>query len=270
MALPIRRREFVGRRDSAAEAHQFSLRVRLLSLVLSRGRAVALRHRVHVISEWTPGPEGSRSETALVAALRSGDEDAFCALVDAYGAVMHRVALTFVRSSAVADEVVQEAWLGALRGLDRFEGRSALRTWLLRIVANVARTNAVREARTVPFSSLELAHEASEHEPALPTDRFQGPDGRYPCRWVSFPTPWSTEPDSALVSAETRNLIANTIASLPDGQRIVITLRDVEGWESAEVCNVLELSETNQRVLLHRARSKVRAALERYLTSESP
>jgi RNA polymerase sigma-70 factor (ECF subfamily) len=216
------------------------------------------------------GPETLSGETALVAALRCGDEDAFSALVDAYGAAMHRVALTFVRSSAVADEVVQEAWLGALRGLDRFEGRSALKTWLLRIVANIARTHAVREARTVPFSSLELAREAAEHEPALPTDRFQGPDQQHPQRWVSFPTPWSTEPDSALLSAETRKLIADTIAGLPDGQRIVISLRDVEGWDSAEVCSVLELSETNQRVLLHRARSKVRAALEGYLTTEAP
>ena len=218
-----------------------------------------------------PGPEPSSSETALLAAVRGGDEDAFCALVDAYGAAMHRVALTFVRSSAVADEVVQEAWLGALRGLDRFEGRSALKTWLLRIVANIARTHAVREARTVPFSSLGLAREAgSEHEPALPTDRFQGLDERYPGRWVSFPTPWANEPDSALLSAETRKLIVDTIEDLPDGQRIVITLRDVEGWDSAEVCSVLELSETNQRVLLHRARSRVRAAVERYLTTESP
>ena len=117
------------------------------------------------------GPEPLSSETALLAALRCGDEDAFSALVDAYGAAMHRVALTFVRSSAVADEVVQEAWLGALRGLDRFEGRSALRTWLLRIVANIARTHAVREARTVPFSSLELAREVgrSTSRPSPPT-----------------------------------------------------------------------------------------------------
>ena len=217
------------------------------------------------------GPESLSSETALLAALRSGDEDAFGALVDAYGAAMHRLALTFVRSRAVADEVVQEAWLGALRGLDRVEGRSALKTWLLRIVANIARTQAVREARTVPFSSVELAREAdSEHEPALPIDRFQGPDEQHPSRWVSFPLPWSTQPDNALLSGETRKLIADTIAGLPDGQRIVISLRDVEGWDSAEVCSVLELSETNQRVLLHRARSKVRAALEGYLTSESP
>ena len=216
------------------------------------------------------GSEFMSSESALLAAVRSGDEDAFNALVDAYGTVMHRVALTFVRSSAVADEVVQEAWLGALRGLDRFEGRSALKTWLLRIVANIARTHALREARAVPFSSLELAREASEYEPALPVERFQGPEGQHPQRWVSFPLSWSTEPESALLSAETRKLIADTIARLPDGQRIVISLRDVEGWDSAEVCSVLELSETNQRVLLHRARSRVRAALEAYLSNEAP
>src|SRR2546423_5096552 len=140
------------------------------------------------------GSEPLNSETALLAALRSGDEDAFCALVDTYGAAMHRLARTFVHSSAVADEVVQEAWVGALRGLDRFEGRSTLRTWLLRIVANIARTHAVREARAVPFSSLELAREASEYVPALPVDRFPGPDERNPLRLVSVPMPWSTEP----------------------------------------------------------------------------
>ena len=217
------------------------------------------------------GPQPASGENELLTALRCGDEDAFCALVDAYGAAMHRLALTFVRSSAVADDVVQEAWLGALRGLDRFEGRSALKTWLLRIVANIARTHAVREARSLPFSSIELDSDTgSERERSLPTARFQGPDDQYPGRWVSFPTPWSTQPDSALLSAETRKVIADTIADLPDGQRIVISLRDVEGWDSVEVCSVLELSEINQRVLLHRARSKVRAALERYLTTESP
>src|SRR3954467_3043790 len=126
------------------------------------------------------GPETLSGETALVAALRCGDEDAFGALVDAYGVAMHRIALTFVRSSAVADEVVQEAWLGALRGLDRFEGRSALRTWLFAIVANIPRTHAVREARRVPLPSLKPTHGAGgEQEPALPTDRFQGRDAQY-------------------------------------------------------------------------------------------
>jgi RNA polymerase sigma-70 factor (ECF subfamily) len=215
-----------------------------------------------------PETERPTDETALVAALRNGDGAAFAALVDTYGATMRRVALSYVRSSAVADEVVQEAWVGALRGLDRFEARASLKTWLFRIVANIARTHAVREARTVPFSSLEREAESAT-EPALPPERFQGPDGRHPGGWVSFPQPWSSEPERALLSAETREVIAAAIAGLPTGQRLVITLRDVEGWDSAEVCSVLELSETNQRVLLHRARSKVRAALETYLTKDA-
>jgi RNA polymerase sigma-70 factor (ECF subfamily) len=209
-----------------------------------------------------------QDEASLVTALRNGDEEAFLALVDAYGAAMRRVARSFVRSDAIADEVVQEAWLGALRGLDRFEGRAAVKTWLFRIVANIARTHAVREARSLPFSALELDHEAATHEPALPPDRFQGPDGRFPGGWASFPTPWSNEPEAALLAAETRRLIDATIATLPTGQRLVITLRDVEGWDANEVCSVLELSETNQRVLLHRARAKVRAAIEDYATKE--
>jgi RNA polymerase sigma-70 factor (ECF subfamily) len=209
-----------------------------------------------------------QDEASLVSALRNGDEAAFAALVDAYGAAMRRVARAFVRSDAVADEVVQEAWLGALRGLDRFEGRAALKTWLFRIVANIARTHAVREARTLPFSALELEREADSREPAVPPERFQGADGRFPGGWTSFPLPWSNEPEAALLSAETRRLIEATIATLPDGQRLVITLRDVEGWDASEVCSVLELSETNQRVLLHRARAKVRAAIEDDATKE--
>jgi RNA polymerase sigma-70 factor (ECF subfamily) len=215
-----------------------------------------------------PGPHVYTDDASLLAGLRSGDEEAFARLVDTHGAAMRRVALTFVRSGAVADEVVQEAWLGALRGLDRFEGRAALKTWLFRIVANVARTHATREARALPFSALELDGEAEAAEFVLPPDRFQGPDGRYPGGWVSFPPPWSSEPEPALMSAETRRVIEAAISGLPPGQRVVITLRDVEGWDSDEVCSVLELSETNQRVLLHRARAKVRAALEDYLTKE--
>jgi len=212
----------------------------------------------------------STNEAALLTSLRNGDEAAYTALVDEYGPGMRRVALSFVRSSAVADEVVQEAWLGALRGLDRFEGRASLKTWLFRIVANIARTHAVREARSLPFSSLELESEVrAPHDPALPPDRFQGPDGQFPRGWASFPLQWISQPEGALLSAETCIVIAETIASLPPGQRLVITLRDVEGWDAREVCSVLELSETNQRVLLHRARSKVRAALEDYLTNEA-
>lgn len=189
-------------------------------------------------------------ESALVAALRAGDEHAFMQLVQEYTPGMRRFALTFVRTPAEADEVVQEAWLGVLRGIDRFEGRSSLKTWIYRIVANVARTRAVREARSAPFSSFG----DDEDEPSVDPERFF-PAGN----WESPPEPWRTVLDS-----EARDVILRAISRLPDQQRQVIELRDVEGWSSEEVRNVLELSETNQRVLLHRARSKVRAALEEY------
>jgi RNA polymerase sigma-70 factor (ECF subfamily) len=185
-------------------------------------------------------------ESALVAALRAGDEQAFMQLVEAYTPGMRRLALTFVRTPALADDVVQEAWLGVLRGLARFEGRSSLRTWIYRIVANIARTRAVKEARSAPFSSF-------GDEPSVDPERFI--DGH----WAKPPEPWR-----AVLDSEARALVDRAIAALPDQQRQVIQLRDVEGWSAEEVRNVLELSETNQRVLLHRARSKVRAALEDY------
>jgi RNA polymerase sigma-70 factor, ECF subfamily len=202
-------------------------------------------------------------DSQLLAALRAGDEQAFARLVEMYHAQMLRLAQTFVRTRAVAEEVVQEAWLGVLRGLDRFEGRSSLRTWIFRIVANTAKTRGEREGRSLPFSAL-----AAEEDdgPAVAPQRFQGPDGRFPGGWASFPEPWDDVPEQRLLSQETRGIVDRTIAGLPPGQRAVITLRDVVGCSSEEVCNVLELSETNQRVLLHRARSKVRGALETYLT----
>jgi len=193
-------------------------------------------------------------EAALLAALRAGDEQAFTELVAAHTPGMRRLALTFVRSPTLADDVVQEAWLGVLRGLDRFEGRSSLRTWIYRIVANIARTRAVREARSTPFSSLER-----DNVPSVDPERFDRSG-----RWSSPPEPWR-----AVLDAEARRLVQQAIDMLPDQQRQVITLRDVEGWTSEEVRNVLDLSETNQRVLLHRARSKVRAVLEPYLAQEA-
>ena len=188
-------------------------------------------------------------ESALVAALRAGDERAFMALVAECTPGMRRLALTFVRSRAVADEVVQEAWVGVLRGIDRFEGRASLKTWIYRIVANVARTRGVRESRSVPFSSLET------EDASVDPERFAA-DGH----WASPVEPWQP-----VLGAETRDVIEQAIAALPGQQRQVIELRDVQGWSSEEVCNVLELTETNQRVLLHRARTKVRMALEQYL-----
>jgi RNA polymerase sigma-70 factor (ECF subfamily) len=200
-------------------------------------------------------------DARLVEALRAGDERAFAELVDRYGASMRRLALTFVRSPAVADEVVQEAWLGVVRGIGRFEGRSSLRTWLFRIVANTAKTRGERERRSIPFSSLE--GDAEGDEPAVDPGRFLA-DGA----WASPPPRFDAMPEARLLAAETRAVIDDAIAALPDGQRLVITLHDVEGWRPEEIRNVLALTETNQRVLLHRARSKVRAALESYLSEE--
>jgi RNA polymerase sigma-70 factor, ECF subfamily len=204
------------------------------------------------------------SELELLGALRRGDEQAFITLVDRHGAGMLRLARVYVRDRAVAEEVVQEAWIGVLRGIDRFEGRSSLGTWLLRIVANLAKTRAVREARSVPFSALAGA-DTEEEGPSVPPERFRGPEDRWAGHWATPPQPWG-RPDQALLSAETRAVIAAAIDALPEMKRRVITLRDVEGWSAKEVCNVLELSETNQRVLLHRARTKVRQALDEYLT----
>jgi RNA polymerase sigma-70 factor (ECF subfamily) len=193
-----------------------------------------------------------------------GDEQAFATLVDRHGASMLRLARVYVRDLAVAEEVVQEAWLGVLRGIERFEGRSSLGTWLHRIVANLAKTRAAGEARSVPFSALAGA-DVEEEGPSVPPERFRGPGDRWAGHWATPPQPWG-RPEHELLSAETRACILAAINALPQSQRRVITLRDVEGWSAEEVCNVLELSETNQRVLLHRARTKVRQALDEYLS----
>ena len=174
---------------------------------------------------------------------------------------MLAVARGYVRSRAVAEEVVQEAWLGVLNGHDRFEGRSSLRTWVLRIVANAARTRGVRAARVVPVSSLQ----SEAGEPAVEPERFRGAADPFPGHWWSYPTDWRTLPESKLLSQETLDVVKDAIEQLPDLQRTVITMRDVAGCDSDEVCLTLEISEGNQRVLLHRARARVRTALERHL-----
>ncbi len=199
-------------------------------------------------------------DAELLARLRLGDEAAFLELVQRYGPVMMRIALTYVRTSSIAEEVVQDTWIGALKSLERFEGRSTLRTWLLRILSNRARTRGAREARCVPFSTL-----VGDDEPSVAPERFQGPDGRFPGGWASFPTDWRTLPEERVLARETMLHVEAAIRELPERQQEVIVLRDVEGWSSDEVCAALELSAANQRVLLHRARSRVRGALERYL-----
>ena len=196
-------------------------------------------------------------EVALVEALRAGDESVFSLLVSRYGGPMLRIAQLYVRSRAVAEEVVQDAWIGVLNGSTRFEGRSSLKTWIFRIVTNKAKTRAAKEGRSVPFSAL------GTDEPSVDPDRFRGPEDRYPGHWASALPSWA--PEERLLASETLALVEKTIGGLPPAQAIVITMRDVEGFDADEVCDALEISEANQRVLLHRARSKVRRALEEYL-----
>ena len=204
-------------------------------------------------------------QAEIVDALRRRDEAVFAALVDEYGPAMLRVARMYVSSRAVAEEVVQEAWLGVIGGIGRFEGRSSLKTWIFRIVTNIAKTRGEREGRSVPFSAVGGGND--DGEAVVDPDRFLD-SGRWAGHWTSAPSRWSDLPEEQLVGGETVAVVEQAIAALPDVQRTVITLRDVDGWSAEEVRNALELSETNQRVILHRARSKVRTALEGYLDGE--
>jgi RNA polymerase sigma-70 factor, ECF subfamily len=202
-----------------------------------------------------------QDERELLDRLRAGDERAFETLVARYYPTMLAVALHHVRTRSVAEEVVQEAWLGVLKGLDRFESRSSLKTWILRILVNTAKTRGVRESRTVPYSSLAPVGE----EPAVDPERFRGPDDPFPGHWRAYPGDWHRLPEQALTEGETLKVVLGAIEALPPAQRMVIALRDIQGCDPEEVCALLEVSEGNQRVLLHRARSKVRDALERHL-----
>jgi RNA polymerase sigma-70 factor, ECF subfamily len=205
-----------------------------------------------------PAPE----DNLLLERLRAGDEDAFVDLVRQHGAAMLRVAQVFVKSRAVAEEVVQETWLGVLNGIDRFEGRSSLKTWLFRILTNVAQTRGQREGRSVPFSSLITVDDDAA---GIDPDRFL-PDGdRWAGHWASAPRRLDLVPEASIQAKETRATVQRAIDALPQAQRAVITLRDVVGCNAEETRDALDISEANQRVLLHRARSKVRAALESYL-----
>ena len=221
----------------------------------------------HIAGSQVVGDVVYAEDSRLVEALRSGNESAFVSLIDRYHTSMLRLAMIFVPSQALAEEVVQETWLGVIQGLDRFEGRSSLKTWIFRILTNRAKTRAQRERRTVSFSSLpEFTGEL--HEPAVESERFWGPDQERPGQWVSFPRSWEEIPEERILSQETMTRIQESIDTLPPGQREVITLRDIEGCTSEEACNLLGVSEANQRVLLHRARCRVRRALERYFEEE--
>jgi RNA polymerase sigma-70 factor (ECF subfamily) len=201
-------------------------------------------------------------ERRLIAALRDRDEQAFASLLQMYHSALVRMAMSYVRDRQVAEEVAQETWLGVIRGIDRFRGESSLKTWIFRILTNTAKTRAVRENRSIPLSS--LGGDADEE--AVDPERFF-PDGdRWAGHWISSPGSWRELPEEILASREAIARIRAAIDALPPTQQQVISLRDIEGWSSEEVCSLLSISETNQRVLLHRARSKVRRALEELLT----
>jgi RNA polymerase sigma-70 factor (ECF subfamily) len=201
----------------------------------------------------------TNDDEALVRALQAGEEQVFNDLVERWSGMMLRLALAHVDSHAIAEEVVQEAWLTVLRSLNRFEQRSSFRTWVLGIVVNCARSRARAERRLVPLSS--------ESRPVVDPARFLPADHpRWPHHWAVEPAAWRT-PEDELLARETRTVILEAIDALTPAQREVIVLRDLEEFPSSEVCNILGLTDTHQRVLLHRARSRVRQALERYFTA---
>jgi RNA polymerase sigma-70 factor (ECF subfamily) len=200
-------------------------------------------------------------DARLVERARQGDEAAFAELVRRYSPSLLRVARMYVPTQALAEDVVQETWLGVLRGLERFEGRASFKTWLFRILSNRAKTRGERERRTVPFATLAGA-ESDGDEPAVDPARFAD-DGH----WSSLPQRWDLDPEAAARSGALRHIVDEAVEKLPPNQRAVITMRDLEGLDSETVRNALDVSETNQRVLLHRARSKVRQALEDWIES---
>jgi len=194
---------------------------------------------------------------ALIARLIAGEASAFGELVDRYHVRMGRMAMGFVADRTVAEEVVQDTWLAVMTGLDGFEGRSSLGTWIYRILANRARTRAVRERRSVPFSALES--DGSDDA---------GLGGRFDevGHWSAPPRTWEVEdPERLCLRREAMEVLGRALDALPANQRLVVMLRDVEGLDADEVCNILEVTETNQRVLLHRARTKLRSVLEEHL-----
>jgi RNA polymerase sigma-70 factor (ECF subfamily) len=206
------------------------------------------------------------SEADLVAAICSGDEDAWIQLVRRYGPTMYRIALLYVPDRALAEEVVQETWLAVLTGIRRFEGRSSLKTWLCRIVNNRAQQRAATERRSLPFSALSKG-EVAAGESSVDSDRFRGIGERWTGFWTSCPEHWTERPEASLLTHETIEIVERAVALLPPAQRTVVTLRDILGWDADEVCDLLSITASHQRVLLHRARTKVRRALEEHLAS---
>ena len=232
-----------------------------MTLALAGARALPTRAPVRVRTVDLPADE------VIVARLRARDESMFAALLDAWSPGMLRVARGYVADEHTAQDVVQETWLGVLRGIDAFAGRSALRTWTYRILVNRAITRGSRDARTIPLSSLGPTPE--DHGPTVDPARFRDADDPYPSHWRQQPDPWPT-PETEALARETRRQLNLALAALPARQRIVVTLRDVQGYTSDEVCEILDISPANQRVLLHRGRAALRAALEGHFTREVP
>lgn len=207
------------------------------------------------------------ADAELVTRLRGGDEAAFALVLDEWSPGMLRLARSFVSTPESAAEVVQDTWLAVLRGIDGFEARSTLKTWVFRILVNTAKRRATRERRSVPMSSLG-SDAAEDAGPTVDPDRFQGPGEPYPGHWRQLPAPFAAiapSPEQRTLDAELAARLEDALACLPERQRLVITLRDVQGHSAEEVCAVLGISPANQRVLLHRARARVRARLEVYL-----
>ena len=202
----------------------------------------------------------SGRDEALVARVRSGDEAVFQQLLDEWSRSMLALARSFVSTDASAEEVVQDTWVAVIRGIDGFEGRSSLRTWVYGILVNTAKKRGIREHRTVPWSSVA----GDEPGPTLDPSLFRGAEDDYPGHWRSFPDQWPSS-EATLLAGELRSEVRTAIEALPERQRTVITLRDVLGHSSGEVCELLEISGANQRVLLHRGRAAVRAHLASYL-----
>jgi RNA polymerase sigma-70 factor, ECF subfamily len=229
---------------------------------MSKGRYQA-ESTVDIVTVQAP-VGASDNEIHFVNLLRHGDEAAFISLVEQYHTALLRLAMAYIPARTAAEEVVQETWMAVLEGIDQFEGRSSLKTWLFRILTNRAKTRAQREGRSIPFSSLpDIFDDFSE--PAVDPDRFLPADHtQRPGQWVSFPSDWQEMPEERLLSQETLACINRAIERLQPNQREIIILRDILGWTSEEACTFLGISEGNQRVLLHRARSKVRSALEKY------
>lgn len=215
------------------------------------------------------GGDLSGNDALLVDRLRSGDADAFAEIVRTWSPMMLQAARSYVSTDASAQDVVQEAWLAMIRGLDKFEGRSSLRTWLLAILANIGRSRGVREARTLPMSSL---GSAEGDRPAVDPNRFRGSDDKWPRNWTPLgkPRPWPRPPEEEVMAAESRTQLEHGLAELPERQRTVVALRDVHGLSSEEVSALLGISAGNQRVLLHRGRSRLRGLLELHFVAGDP